>query len=370
MASVDLDSIRDLLLSDCSEDKLKALSEIEKSSDLQVADVFADEILVELVCLNGPGAVAVLVEAGRMAMTCERTWSRFQNAMIEPGFLTCQKIETMIVTNDINRQRVYTKTFTLQKLALGNYTYASCAAIAKLVQNAGNELIDLSGLQFISVRSAEALNMSQANIRLHGITELSSETARVLAMHSRGDLSLMGLESASDEVLLQLSGQPNLKIPSLLRKRMKKLATDSRAKVEQGRRTGVRNLSKSQGTSIRKLLRTKDPTNVALAIELAHASAATNDDVLDIFTLSLISLLVDTWDVQVWNSLAPAFALNEHVRLDFFQLARTRIHNSDHEFFNLLQSELTEFAYPFFASEFCVFDGWEEPVTAPGKQSP
>ena len=151
---------------------------------------------------------------------------------------------------------------------------------------------------------------------------------------------------------------------------MKKLATDSRAKVEQGRRTGVRNLSKSQGTSIRKLLRTKDPTNVALAIELAHASAATNDDVLDIFTLSLISLLVDTWDVQVWNSLAPAFALNEHVRLDFFQLARTRIHNSDHEFFNLLQSELTEFAYPFFASEFCVFDGWEEPVTAPGKQSP
>ena len=47
MASVDLDSIRDLLLSDCSEDKLKALSEIEKSSDLQAADVFANEILVE-----------------------------------------------------------------------------------------------------------------------------------------------------------------------------------------------------------------------------------------------------------------------------------------------------------------------------------
>jgi len=350
MTGQDLNVVRGLLLSGCPKNKLKALTQIEQATDLQLADVLADEIMVELVCLNSPEASEVLVMAGRLAMTCPAAWSRFRNAMIDPRFLTCQKIDIMILTNVLNRERVYTKSFTLQKLGLSNYAYSSSAAIAKLVENADNELMDLSGLKFLSPKSAEALQGFEANIRLDGITEVSSETAGFLAKHSRGELSLTGLESATDEVLLQLSDHSKLKIDSVLRKRMKKLKTDSKEKKEGERRTGVCNLSKSQGNSIRKLLRSKDSANVTVAVGMVQDLEATEDDLIDIFTPTLLSLLVNTWDVQIWNALSPVFAINERIRNEVCQLTCKRIlkeHPAQVKFMKSLETGITELAYPF-----------------------
>ena len=77
---------------------------------------------------------------------------------------------------------------------------------------------------------------------------------------------------------------------------------------------------------MRKLLRSKSAENVKVAVQLIDISEATKDDISDVLSASVLSQLVNTWDIGIWNSLAPLLNSYSHAKREFTELAENRLH--------------------------------------------
>ncbi|MDB4671331.1 hypothetical protein OAF34_04270 [Pirellulaceae bacterium] len=63
-------------------------------------------------------------------------------------------------------------------------------------------------------------------------------------------------------------------------------------------------LTADQQKKVRKLLKSKDAGNIKLAISLLETTDATKEDWKNVFSKTVISQLVKTWDVEIWSKLA------------------------------------------------------------------
>jgi hypothetical protein len=97
--------------------------------------------------------------------------------------------------------------------------------------------------------------------------------------------------------------------------------SNSKQQARKSSRTGTSVLTKTQKTKIRKLLRSKSAENVEVAVELIDISEATKDDISDVLSASVLSLLINTWDVGIWNSLAPLLNSYPNAKREFTELA-------------------------------------------------
>jgi hypothetical protein len=101
-------------------------------------------------------------------------------------------------------------------------------------------------------------------------------------------------------------------------------------------------LTGNQLREVRTLLKSKEAENVKTAIQLLQSAEATRDDWSDVFSSRTISLMVNTWDVAVWNEVADGLEAHRHLHAEFGKLAVTR--------FNKL-SEDTRLSFPPYALE-------------------
>ena len=83
-------------------------------------------------------------------------------------------------------------------------------------------------------------------------------------------------------------------------------------------------LTADQQKKVRKLLKSKDAGNVKLAISLLESTAATKNDWNDVFSTTVLSQLVNTWDVDVWNAVAAGFQAHKSLLNEFGDLAGER----------------------------------------------
>lgn len=106
------------------------------------------------------------------------------------------------------------------------------------------------------------------------------------------------------------------------------------ARTRQRRRTHGRPQKTGKGSSaaltadqqkkVRKLLRSKNGGDVKLAISLLESTEATTDDWNDVFRTTVLSQLVNTWDVDVWNAAAAGFQNRDSLFTEFRDLAARR----------------------------------------------
>ncbi len=346
----DREKITRLLTSGSLENQKLAFLLIEQTAGTSnLIQIFSNELIVELICLSSSTCPEAMILAGNLALQCPDTWKRFQRAMVNPRYLTCQKVGTMIATNDLNGSRIPTKSFRLEKLGLDGYTLASSAAITKIVKHSfDDDRLDLSGLKFLSESAAKSLSKFRGNIRLDGLKALSQEAAEHLCRH-RANLHLDGLTQATMPVLDYLCKHPKLKTNAKLRKKIKKYVADERAKARINSKSGLSKLTKQQAIKIRKLLRAKTPDKTELAVQLIQNVGATTDDIAGVFSTTMISLLVNTWNVKVWNALAPLLKEQAAVRDEFLDLAYKRFCQGEADekaFLRSLALELSEELYP------------------------
>jgi len=186
--------------------------------------------------------------------------------------------------------------------------------------------VNLSEFTAIMDEAAESLSKSNGTwLRLNGLTSLSDESAESLGQH-KGKLSLRGLKRLSEEAIASLAKYPGvLKTNTKTRGLLKKHASSERKKTIKSAATGQRVLAKQQVTQIRKLLRDKSAGQTQIALQMLESAGATVDDVSDVFSTSIVSLIANTWDIDIWNSLAPLFSENHLPRQEFIDLVRQRI---------------------------------------------
>ena len=140
-----------------------------------------------------------------------------------------------------------------------------------------------------------------------------------------GKLSLKGLERLSEAATGSLSKHGELKTNTKIRAQIKKHVSSAREKVRDSAKIGQTALTKKQAVEIRKLFRSKNADNVLIAVELIDASEATQDDITDVLSSSVLSQLINTWDVAIWNSLAPLLNSYPNAKREFTELAEKRL---------------------------------------------
>ena len=111
----------------------------------------------------------------------------------------------------------------------------------------------------------------------------------------------------------------------------KKAAVKKKATKQAASKKAVKNpsgssaaLTAEQQKKVRKLLKSKDAGNVKLAISLLKSTAATTNDWNEVFSTAILSQLVNTWDVDVWNVVAAGFQEQKSLQNDFRDLAGER----------------------------------------------
>jgi hypothetical protein len=83
-------------------------------------------------------------------------------------------------------------------------------------------------------------------------------------------------------------------------------------------------LTADQQKKVRKLLKSKDAGNVKLAIGLLESTDATKEDWNDVFSTTVLSQLVNTWDPAMWNVVAAAFQVHNSLLTAFGDVAGER----------------------------------------------
>lgn len=83
-------------------------------------------------------------------------------------------------------------------------------------------------------------------------------------------------------------------------------------------------MKKDQLKKIRSLVRTKKCANVTLASQLLITAEASADNWREVFTGSVISLLVNTWDAELWNTVATVLTNCQSAYAEFSELAEKR----------------------------------------------
>lgn len=153
-------------------------------------------------------------------------------------------------------------------------------------------------------------SINDCKVTLSGLESLSNTAAKYLSKYKpdddsfagRGfDVSLDGIKKISDEALTHLlESEARFSFGDALKKRIsrrrKELAKRNKSVAETA-------LSTANKKKIMKLLKTKKAENVRLAINLLQ-SIGTEEDGRAIFSSAFISLMINTWDVAVWNEIA------------------------------------------------------------------
>lgn len=90
-------------------------------------------------------------------------------------------------------------------------------------------------------------------------------------------------------------------------------------------------LSKQQQSKIQVLLDSANPDQILLACMLMETSGATPDDTRDLFSTSIVSKVVNTWDIAVWNAVALLLQHHESLCDSFRDFVEKRLaaKNSD-----------------------------------------
>ncbi len=328
----DLQRIQRFLASDALENKRLAFRLIEQTAGpSDFPRIFTDQVLVELICLTQSADSEALIRAGNLAMQCAETWKRFQEAMINPNYLTKRHVDGMIRTNKIHSSWYPSKSFTLGPAAFDGFTMVSSSAVEKLLGNRpvrgsqswgfGNNSLYLYSLEHLSDRHARMLSNSRCAISLPKVKTLSFNAAQALSMRDRAaGINLQGLCEVTNPVLGCLSKIPNLTTNGKISKAIRKYAAEERAKARKSSCSGPTNLTRKQDVKLRKLLRTKQVDQINLAIQLLHNAQATEADIANVFSTTIISLLVNTGNVEIFNSLAEQFKKPSAVRDELQQL--------------------------------------------------
>jgi|GEM_PF-964205 len=178
------------------------------------------------------------------------------------------------------------------ELIFKNLTSISDITAACLAKH--KSLLDLSGLTSISDSVAKSLSTHQGELILNGVISLSETSAASLGQCSDG-LSLHNLQSISDRSAVALQ-KPSIGVSHEIRDQIKSAAK------KLARKTST--LDPKQQANVRKLLKTKEPGNVALACELLTVAEASDGDWLMLFPKTRIRALLATSSPEIWNTLA------------------------------------------------------------------
>tara|TARA_B110000263_G_scaffold249480_1_gene267207 strand:- start:1132 stop:2865 length:1734 start_codon:yes stop_codon:yes gene_type:complete len=193
----------------------------------------------------------------------------------------------------------------------------SDAAADILSKHHGELVLDLTEL---SDAAAEIFSKHKGDLYLNDLTSLSDAAAESLSK-KEGGLRLNGLTTLSDLAAAQLGSHNNLYTNTKIESQIKK-TRNQQARISA--KIGETVLTKKQAVKLRKLFRSKDVENVLIAVQLIDASQATQDDISDILSSSVLSQLINTWDVAIWNSLAPLLNSYPNAKREFKELAEKR----------------------------------------------
>ncbi|MCS5644126.1 MAG: hypothetical protein NZ807_12845 [Dehalococcoidia bacterium] len=187
--------------------------------------------------------------------------------------------------------------------------------------------LSLPGLTTLSDKAAEHLSKQKGKLNLNALKSLTSEKghlALVKKLCRQEEVLLCGLTSLTDENAVLLAAHDKVVVSAKIESQIKKAASKQRQTARKIASTGKATLTKKQSTKIRKLLRSKDANNIVLAGEILESCDVTPTDVVGVLSSTVISLLINTWDVAVWNSLAPICIPHEIPRQEFTEMARKR----------------------------------------------
>ena len=320
----DREKISRLLVSGTQENINLGLSLMEQTAGPEdLADIFTMNVIVEIICLAGPESLNAMVRAGHFILMCPTTWERFKDAVADANVLTFQRYQELCSIIEFVNNRYPSKYLGVDDLKLSRFTAISIGAADQLVEDS-RQRVNLEGLTFLSDAVAKILSEFDGELRLDGLKELTDTAAESLGQHA-GKLSLKGLVGLSDSSTGSLSKHGELKTNAKIRTQIKKYISSTNRSARKSSQTGQRVLTKGQTTKIRKLLRGKSSDQAEMAVQLIETSGATPDDVSDVFSSTIISLLVNTWDVDVWNALAPLLTANQLLKQEFVDLVCRRI---------------------------------------------
>ena len=325
LTTEDRKKIQRLLESGTQENQNLAFSLIEQTAGQEdIAEIFTMNVILELICLNGPESLEAMVRAGNLILKkFPETWKVFSEAVDDPSLLTSQRYQALLSNIDFVNSRYPSKYLGMHDVSLYEFTGISLAVADQLV-DAVNDRLKLGGLTFLSDVVAKSLGQFRGELRLDGLAELTDAAAESLSQH-QGKLSLQGLQRLTEAATESLSKHPGeLKTNAKITAHIKKYVSSERKKARKSSQTGQRVLTKQQTTKIRKLLRGKTSDQAMMAVQLLETSGATVDDGSDVFSTSIVSLLVNTWDVDVWNTLAPLLLEHQVQRQEFTELVRQR----------------------------------------------
>ena len=315
------EKIQRLLESGTLENINLALSLIEETANTDdISRFFTKEVVLELICLGDS-----LFQATSIMIKCPITWKVFVEVLADPFIMTSRdyrsrKIDfcefatfSSAALSDVLNEEYH--------IDLSGLTSLSTVTAQHLSKHEGD--LFLSGLKELSDAAAESLSEHAGELSLNGLTELSDAAAKSLCKHE-GSLSLNGLNGLSDTAAIQLASHDSLYTSTKIKRQIKKAVSARNQQARKSAKMGKTALTKKQAVKLRKLFRSKSADNVLIAVELIDASEATNDDISDVLSSSVLNLLVNTWDAAIWNSLAPLLNSHPNAKREFAELARKR----------------------------------------------
>jgi hypothetical protein len=345
----DREKIQRLLESGSLENIDLALSLIDETSNTDdISKFFTQEIILELICLEDP---RIMVRAGSIIMKCSKTWKGFADTLADPLVMTSKVYQSqMLDWNDITSISPAAATELVADewdISLNGLTNLSVAVAQCLGKTGGNlnfgglttlsdkaakslrtcGSLSLPVLTTLSDQAAENLSKQKGTLYLNALKSLTSEKghlALVKKLCRQEEVHLNGLTSLTDENAVLLAAHDKVKVSAKIKSQIKKAASKKRQAARKIASTGKASLTKTQATKIRKLLRSKDADNIVLAGQILDSCDVTPPDVVGVLSSTVISLLINTWDVAVWNSLAPIFIPHEIPRQEFTEMASKR----------------------------------------------
>jgi|GEM_PF-4731735 len=294
------EKIQRLLESGTLENVNLALSLLEETvSQKDIAKIFTTKLIIKLIFLED---IMVTVRAGSIIKKCSATWNTFADTLASPFVMTLRDYQ-------------------IQSIDYSEVIAFSPSVLAELVREEYD--INLAGLTSLSDEDADQLASHGGVLSLSGLTSLSDAAAESLSRHS-GELHLSGLSVLSDAAAIYLDSHGNLLTNSKISRQIRKAVSTCYQQARNAEKTGKTALTKKQATKLRKLLRSKDADNVLLTVKLLDSSEATADDISDVFSTTVISLLVNTKDWVIWNAIAPVLNTCPQLILEFTKLIEKR----------------------------------------------
>ena len=177
-----------------------------------------------------------------------------------------------------------------------------------------------------AVESLSRYSPKNAGICLTGLTKLSEAALETFV---KCDLKIELAKKDKHWSWGSGTHERRLALPDTFRKRVNKigraLSSETRKKESIKRKTS--SVSQDQIEKLKKLVNTKKPDNISLATNLLSSIGASNSDWKLIFNSRTCSLLVNTWDIAVWNAVAEGFKSNQQMLKEFKKILVSRFTN-------------------------------------------